>query len=114
MGQNCYITTAVVVIYDRLGPGKVSFSSLEIKDTFCQYIKPNKPFSVFSAAVDVRLKDHKYRNVIASYHGTALDFSGDKLLGSLCHFDFEARSTPRPEDCEFLEQAKALFTGVLH
>lgn len=102
------------VLYDRLGAGQLPFSSLEMKDTFCQYITPTRPFGVTNSALDCRLQGHRYRNVIVSYYGTALSCTGMKVHSSLCHFDFEPRATPLPEDCEFLDQAKPLFSRVHH
>jgi hypothetical protein len=104
-----------VFAYDKLGHAlDPRFRAIPVHESFCQYITASKPFSVTNSATDRLLSAHKYRGVLASYYGVLLSKGEGEPVGSLCHFDLDARAQPSAEECIFLNRATTLMLTRLN
>ncbi len=76
--------------------------------SFCQYVLRDGQFITGDSGVDKRLDGHPFQGVMGSYVGLPLQGSGDSLMGTFCHFDFENRELP-DEEFAFLQRVARLL-----
>jgi hypothetical protein len=99
-----------VFVYDKLGHAlDPRFRAIPRQESFCQFITASKPFSVSDSATERLLSAHKYRGVLGAYYGVLLSKGEGEPVGSLCHFDFDARAQPSAQECIFLNRATTLL-----
>jgi len=83
-----------------------------LKDSFCQFTLRDSLFVTPNTGTDERLVGHPYSGVLNSYIGVPVASGPGKLLGTLCHFDFDAHPV---SDDEFLllERVGHLLPGLI-
>lgn len=79
-----------------------------LETSFCQYVLLDGQFITSESGSDNRLDGHPYQGVMGSYVGLPLQGSGDSLMGTFCHFDFENRELP-DEEFLFLQRVARLL-----
>lgn len=83
-------------------------AEVPLETSFCQYVLRDGHFITGESGQDKRLDGHPYQGVMGSYVGLPLQGSGDSLMGTFCHFDFENRELP-DEEFAFLQRVARLL-----
>jgi GAF domain-containing protein len=78
-------------VFDKDGASATPpvLAEVPLETSFCQYVLRDGHFATAESATDKRLDGHPYQGVMGSYVGLPLQGSGDSLMGTFCHFDFE-------------------------
>ena len=72
--------------------------SVPFENSFCQFVLRDGGFVTAQSGEDLRLSGHPYQGVLLSYVGLPLSSEQGGLVGTLCHFDFDAYGV---QDAEF-------------
>lgn len=95
-------------VHDKLDENLPGVLYGDFSDSFCRFVTAERSFSTVDSALDDRLGQHKYRGVVNAYFGTALSPSPGRIVGTLCHFDFDSMALGEREK-EFMELATPLL-----
>ena len=85
---------------------------VHFENSFCQFVLRDGGFVTSQSGDDVRLAGHPYQGVLLSYVGLPLSGDDGELIGTLCHFDFDAREVQDAEYA-FLQQAASCIAPYL-
>lgn len=92
-------------LHDKAGEVRPEFlAEVPLNHSFCQFVLREGCFLTQDSAQDRRLDGHPYQGVMVTYHGVPLMGDTGELIGTLCHFDVEARGL---SDLEFKRLQKA-------
>ncbi len=80
-------TMRMVAIFDRKGEDVTALTVIPFGDSFCQFVMSDGVFNANDIANDLRLTNHAFRDIVASYFGLPLFSEAGGFYGTLCHFD---------------------------
>lgn len=93
-----------VVHVDRQALGVLESEEVSDAATYCSFIrKSGEPFLTRDAAVDPRTATHIARDTVRAYAGVPVVAADGRFLGTLCHYDLEARD-PDQLDLQLLRE----------
>lgn len=96
-----------VFFYDRLHPTVTTSPDIPLMSSYCAQVSKNaEPFCAASPSTDARKGPQK--TSIQSFCGVPLVDSDGNMFGTLCHFDFSAR-TLDPADLQLMEAMAQLL-----
>lgn len=96
-------------LHDKAGEMRPQYlAEVDMGMSFCQFVLRDGAFLTDDSAQDDRLDGHPYKGVMMAYHGVPMTGAEGKLLGTLCHFDVEARGLAS-EEFECLQRAAQLL-----
>jgi GAF domain-containing protein len=95
------------VHYDRENPAQLTATEVADTATYCCYVRDSRGvFTTANSLLDPRVQDHPAREAVLAYCGVPIMDAEGTLLGTLCHYDLQARD-PARLDLELLLQASA-------
>jgi len=103
-----------VALFDRTDPAVRPWEAFPMLHSYCSIVlATGKSFSTNNSMDDYRVRDHAARESVRAYCGVPLLDSEGRVLGTLCHFDFVARSADLV-DIELMLEIPAAIAPYLH
>jgi hypothetical protein len=102
-----------VALTDKLREPRPEFlEQVPVTSSFCQYVLRDGSFLTGDSGKDQRLDGHPYKGVLLAYSGVPVFDSSGTPLGTLCHFDPEARDIS-DESVAKMHAAARILTNYL-
>ena len=109
----CGSTLKNLFLHDKVGEVRPDFLlAVPLRDSFCQFVLKEGLFLSDDSTHDRRLDGHPYQGVMVSYHGVPLIGNTGELIGTLCHFDVQARGLSEAE-FDLLQKAARVLPGYV-
>ena len=96
-------TLRSITFYDHEHPDMQTCEDIPIMASYCVFVRDSgSMFTTHEARCDERLKDHPKQNTVQAYCGAPIVNQDGKMVGTICHFDFQPRRIANL-DVELLE-----------
>jgi len=106
-------TLRSVIFYDRQHPEMLTCEDIPVMASYCVFVRDSGAmFTTHEATRDVRLANHPKQHIVQAYCGVPLLDQNGKMFGTICHFDFQPRSTA-DVDVELLEYMAHLLQNEI-
>lgn len=95
--------------FDRNDPSILITDSIPVEASYCVYVRSSgHPFVVGDSVNDPRVDGHPKQAMLRSYCGVPLVDANGRMIGSVCHFDFDVVAA-RDADIALLEDVAPLL-----
>ena len=102
-----------VCLVDREDPGADAFPDQSVLDSYCVFVRDSRSsFAVEDAPTDGRVDGHPKQHTVRSYCGIPLMDDDGTLVGTICHFDYDAVHFTQ-EDANLLDYAAPLIVRAV-
>ncbi|HET6764304.1 MAG TPA: GAF domain-containing protein [Longimicrobiaceae bacterium] len=102
-----------VCLVDRDDPGADSFPDQAVIDSYCVFVRDSRTtFTTENAPADERVAGHPKQHTVRSYCGIPLMGEDGSLVGTICHFDYDA-VTFTEADANLLDYAAPLIVRAV-
>lgn len=105
------VLRSVASVDKHLHLDPLDLRSVPLKDSFCQFVLRDGLFLTSRSGDDPRLAGHPYCGVMGSYVGVPVK-RGDRMVGSLCHFDLVSHEVD-DDEVMLLEHVAALLPSFV-